>query len=407
MLADLEIDEDDVWEALEAMPHYSPPPTVTAEKRALWQATNEGEASTSTSTLASSSSQGCSPRSHTSTRSQPEIGTLATEILVEALSSDIDSDDLSTREFGAIVSMGSGTSIGGDTTIADVITTLSRPTHDNSYVGLFLRTRQNSGKLDVGNPREAWDLPSAGDVDGCLAEGSPSSTFHPARLEVPETPDLPNRQVFRSEFETTSVAYLDELQRDVLLLGDSFPSSSSPGRVGRARRCRSQARNVQSPPPPGRDTSLPAHARHWSSSLRSRFAHRQRSTAQATRSLGHHRRRASREADEEIGDEGLRDYLLSVLRAVEEAPTLHAAARPPEVGQAPQACEVEATMQTLDTFIASENLLDACVICLEEMGPSQIIARLGCRHCFHLTCIGCWLPASLTCPLCKQPAARL
>jgi hypothetical protein len=378
-----------VWEALEAMPHLSPPLSPAARKCAVWQATEEGEASTSSQhpTPATTASQACSPRSHSSTHSQPETGAHAAESLAEAVS-----DALTTRDFGDTASMGCETSVGSSTMHADVVTAPGRPTCDDSYVGLFLRTCRNSETLDVGNP-SVWDRPRASE------QGTPSST----QIHRPETPEVPHGQVLSSEYETSLAAHLDDLQRG---LRESFPSSASPGGVGRSRRRRSQVRNVQSSPL-GRDTSPRAHARQWSTSLRSDSAQRQRSATQATPPPGSRMRRSNREVDEEIGDQGLRDYVLALLRAVEEAPALHASADTPDARQLPQQCEVEATMRSLDSFTASENLPDACVICLEDMRPSQRIARLPCRHCFHLTCIQCWLPASLTCPLCKQPAARL
>lgn len=367
MLGSLEIDAEDVWEALEAMPHYSPPPTPSSKKRAAWQVTSEGDGA-----LASCDHSVLANRSASPARSPRRL----------------DLPSLPTEE-------DSRSSIGLSAISADVITP-SRPTHDNSYVGLFLRTRQTGDKIDVGNSSAAWDPPSA---------GVPPSTSDVEHFEIQNYPESLTAQVFSRDFETTLLADLDALRRDSPFLGDSFPSSASPGRVSRARRCRSDVRNARRSPH-GRNEQRYGHARHSSTSMRPEFTQRQRNATQASPPLGHRRRRLHREVDEEIGDEGLRDYLLSVLRAVEEAPGLRQDdGSPIEVRQLPpRAWEVEAAMQALDTFVASDNLPDACVICLEEMGPSQSIARLDCRHCFHLTCIQCWLPASLTCPLCKQPA---
>merc|ERR1711972_220475 len=112
----------------------------------------------------------------------------------------------------------------------------------------------------------------------------------------------------------------------------------------------------------------------------------------APRGLGVRGFALRRDAMDVNEDAGLHAYLSSIMRAVEEAPAIHAAAA------------VEAVLQNLDAFDASGRLPDACAICLEDMGPGQRIARLPCRHCFHFSCIRSWLPASLTCPLCKRPA---
>lgn len=112
--------------------------------------------------------------------------------------------------------------------------------------------------------------------------------------------------------------------------------------------------------------------------------------------------RASRRiADRPEVDEGLEAYLSAVLQAVEEAvPEISASG---VHGVVPSAASLADAISNLQTFKADMELADSCSICLDTMGLNQELARLPCGHCFHNACIVTWLPSSLTCPLCKRP----
>ena len=45
-----------------------------------------------------------------------------------------------------------------------------------------------------------------------------------------------------------------------------------------------------------------------------------------------------------------------------------------------------------------------CCICCCEFAPGDLQMMLHCKHSFHPECIGTWLRAKRTCPVCKQSA---
>ncbi|NXI39752.1 RN128 ligase, partial [Galbula dea] len=44
---------------------------------------------------------------------------------------------------------------------------------------------------------------------------------------------------------------------------------------------------------------------------------------------------------------------------------------------------------------------DACVVCIEQYKPNEVVRILTCNHLFHKSCIDPWLLEHRTCPMCK------
>ena len=53
-------------------------------------------------------------------------------------------------------------------------------------------------------------------------------------------------------------------------------------------------------------------------------------------------------------------------------------------------------LQIPSTFIVN------CTICLEDKVVEEKIARLKCKHLFHLDCLIKWMEISKMCPLCRE-----
>mmetsp|Transcript_7796 Transcript_7796/g.19313 ORF Transcript_7796/g.19313 Transcript_7796/m.19313 type:complete len:85 (+) Transcript_7796:251-505(+) len=54
------------------------------------------------------------------------------------------------------------------------------------------------------------------------------------------------------------------------------------------------------------------------------------------------------------------------------------------------------------SYTESEVVNDDCPVCLEEFLEGESLARLPCLHGYHRECIGKWLEANPSCPLCKR-----
>ena len=52
-----------------------------------------------------------------------------------------------------------------------------------------------------------------------------------------------------------------------------------------------------------------------------------------------------------------------------------------------------------------EGLSRCCICCCEFVAGDRLMA-LHCKHEFHPECIGTWLRAKRTCPICKQGAVE-
>mmetsp|Transcript_44656 Transcript_44656/g.78532 ORF Transcript_44656/g.78532 Transcript_44656/m.78532 type:complete len:285 (+) Transcript_44656:3-857(+) len=167
----------------------------------------------------------------------------------------------------------------------------------------------------------------------------------------------------------------------------SGPESLAPrerlsgGREVRTRRARGR--------PGGRNARSPSGRRRIASEVVQRPRSRRANTgldAQGALSSG-------------SDSHGLRAYLVAVLQAVEDAPLAEGAAD----GSADVA--LESLWGHLETSEAQEDLSNACAICLDDMVQGECVTTLPCQHSFHTHCICSWLPASMTCPLCKRPLA--
>jgi len=59
------------------------------------------------------------------------------------------------------------------------------------------------------------------------------------------------------------------------------------------------------------------------------------------------------------------------------------------------------SMRTLEEAPADEQR--CCICCCEFVGGDRLM-ELACGHGYHPECIGTWLAAKSTCPMCKRPA---
>lgn len=107
--------------------------------------------------------------------------------------------------------------------------------------------------------------------------------------------------------------------------------------------------------------------------------------------------------------DGLRTYLLAVMRAVDEAPRVDPSAFGADMMNAVDGPLGQGRLQraflALEAGISvlAEDLQEGCcAVCLDAMTSGQRVATLPCGHAFHANCIRQWLPSSLTCPLCKR-----
>ncbi|EST07319.2 Zinc finger, RING-type [Kalmanozyma brasiliensis GHG001] len=51
----------------------------------------------------------------------------------------------------------------------------------------------------------------------------------------------------------------------------------------------------------------------------------------------------------------------------------------------------------------TENMLERCLVCLEEWGDDDTCRLLACRHAFHTGCVDRWMTSSSnTCPMCRR-----
>jgi len=171
----------------------------------------------------------------------------------------------------------------------------------------------------------------------------------------------------------------------------SGPESLAPrerlsgGREVRTRRARGR--------PGGRNARSPSGRRR----IASEVVHRPRSRRANTGLDAQDRHQGALSSGSD--SHGLRAYLAAVLQAVEDAPLAEGAAD----GSADVA--LESLWGHLETSEAQEDLSNACAICLDDMVQGECVTTLPCQHSFHTHCICSWLPASMTCPLCKRPLA--
>eukprot|EP00747_Dinoflagellata_sp_TGD_P224746 gnl/TRDRNA2_/TRDRNA2_97583_c0_seq1.p1 gnl/TRDRNA2_/TRDRNA2_97583_c0~~gnl/TRDRNA2_/TRDRNA2_97583_c0_seq1.p1 ORF type:complete len:291 (-),score=47.37 gnl/TRDRNA2_/TRDRNA2_97583_c0_seq1:7-879(-) len=239
---------------------------------------------------------------------------------------------------------------------------------DNSYSGLFMRMRTYSS---AANTADAGVAAFAGRLN--LKLDPPHATVPRARGNSAEGSPCPSAgRGIRSTAQSaplTSVTASSSSSDDGSQAAHSVPLADTP-----------LSRSVRAAVP-----AVDGGARPGS---RSRHVLRRRSASQGRAGI------VAREASgaEESRAEGLRAYILAVMAAAQEVPT------------APSPCSPR-YLQALEVSTLLEVHADCCAICLEAMAAGQSVAKLPCRHCFHVNCIKGWLPASLTCPLCKHSLA--
>uniref|UniRef100_T1JPH6 RING-type domain-containing protein n=1 Tax=Strigamia maritima TaxID=126957 RepID=T1JPH6_STRMM len=55
-----------------------------------------------------------------------------------------------------------------------------------------------------------------------------------------------------------------------------------------------------------------------------------------------------------------------------------------------------------ERMLGDDDVLEVCVICLEEEKIGQRVKDLPCSHVFHSKCIDTWLVKNYSCPLCRK-----
>lgn len=270
----------------------------------------------------------------------------------------------------------------------------ARPAGDDSYRDLFLRSQPGSRKA-----AKASHLQSSQGQPPASSQGQPK----PIATTLAEASVVD--AVAHVCTQPTAPSTLPTVPHRKRLVASAAREAGTPTRVEPGAR--GMHVGVGGGTTTSRGSMLnravpPVASRHRSGNVvspRGASAGRQRRSNSRGRAARLHSSRTN--VDTDPRDEELRAYLLAVMRAVEETepiPGSHAALPP-------SAEQLEVVRRSLRSFEAGGTLLDVCAICLEEMGCGQEVARLPCRHCFHAGCIHDWLPASLTCPLCKQPAS--
>lgn len=301
---------------------------------------------------------------------------------------------------------------GSSQDIAVPLLPLPRRIPDNSYSDLFLRSQLgNRSKAAEVSPRRSHAMPTAFDGGLPAAHLGARSRERPAgadafacSVEAGTLPRGSTRQAAGSAQQAMRPSPPSSARHEAL--GGSS-HHRSVGAAASGTHIVSSGITTTLGTITRQSESQPSHTgrspRHSSASRLRPGDNRVRQTT--TRGRQAWRRYPASAAAQEEGseDEGLRDYLLSVLRAVEEA--VPSAGSP--VAQTPSKDQLAVALGSLHSFEAAGELTDACAICLEAMGAGQEVARLPCRHCFHIDCIRCWLPTSLSCPLCKQSTSSL
>ena len=68
----------------------------------------------------------------------------------------------------------------------------------------------------------------------------------------------------------------------------------------------------------------------------------------------------------------------------------------------PLASPPKQELRLTDAMVAAGN--EQCAVCFEDQAAGDEAVVLLCNHAFHEGCIGPWLAAHSTCPVCRQPA---
>eukprot|EP00928_Gymnodinium_smaydae_P097898 TRINITY_DN8980_c0_g1_i4.p1 TRINITY_DN8980_c0_g1~~TRINITY_DN8980_c0_g1_i4.p1 ORF type:complete len:399 (+),score=26.78 TRINITY_DN8980_c0_g1_i4:67-1197(+) len=257
----------------------------------------------------------------------------------------------------------------------------SKSFDDNSYTGLFMRSRQLS--KSASGPLTPMN---------CNTLGASRST---ARSEASPTDRL-SRPVSAGHRSTASastlrsVSVVNRSEQERRHESDRIALAGSSRRFVEEQRARSSTRST-SQAEHGYNGGVFAAPGSYSR-LRTEGARPRRRQATFRRSS------AQLEEHEDVNP---RVYLIAVLQAAEEARE-----RDTAENLFSSAGDVQMAMRKLRNFQTVSDSPEACAICLEDMARGQPLAQLPCHHCFHAACIRSWLPSSLTCPLCKRDVAN-
>ena len=52
-------------------------------------------------------------------------------------------------------------------------------------------------------------------------------------------------------------------------------------------------------------------------------------------------------------------------------------------------------------YMNNNNLLNTCVICLEDINYNEYIINLPCNHYYHKECVYQWIIKNQNCPICR------
>ena len=110
---------------------------------------------------------------------------------------------------------------------------------------------------------------------------------------------------------------------------------------------------------------------------------------------------------------GLTDYSLKLIRRIvyaggDAAPmtpdTASSEISRDSTARSPYSCTVSIDEDFLSSEDDDEADREACIICLDNFCPGDVLIALGWYHLYHEECGTVWLRKKNSCPMCNRPA---